>query len=67
MDGLERWRWWAGGGGGTTEMPAVPINHSPPVIDSANAVWERPGKLEGINQGTPKTFHPSQLLNQSAE
>lgn len=35
----------------TTEMPAVPINHSVPVIDSANVVWKRPRKLEGINQG----------------
>ena len=33
--------WWRC----TTEMPAVPINHSPPVIDSVNVVWERPGKL----------------------
>lgn len=44
----------------TTEMPAVPINHFPLVIDSANVVWKRLGKLEGINQGTPKTFQPSQ-------
>lgn len=27
--------WWRR----TTEMPAVPINHSPAVIDSANVVW----------------------------
>lgn len=45
----------------TTEMPAVPINHSPPVIDSANVVWKRQRKLEGINHGTPKTFQPSQF------
>lgn len=49
--------WWRH----TTEMPAVPINHSPPVIDSANVVWKRLRKLEGINHGTPKTFQPSQF------
>lgn len=42
----------------TMEMPAVPINHSPLVIDSANVVWKRPGKLVGINQGTSRTFQP---------
>lgn len=33
--------WWRR----TTEMPAVPINHSLPVIDSANVVWG--GKKKG--------------------
>lgn len=41
----------------TTEMPAVPINHSPPVIDSVNVVCERPGKLARINQ-VPKLSDP---------
>lgn len=46
----------------TTEMPAVPINHSELVIDSANVVWKKEeGKLEEINQGTPKTFQPSEF------
>lgn len=42
----------------TMEMPAVPINHSPLVIDSANVVWRRQRKLEGINHGPPKTLQP---------
>lgn len=40
----------------TTEMPAVPINHSLPVIDSANVVWKRQRKLEGINHWQSRNF-----------
>lgn len=46
--------WWRR----TTQMPAVPINHSLTVIDSANVVRTRQGKLEG-NQST----HTQNFLN----
>lgn len=44
-----------GGGGGGAEIPAVPINHSPEVMDSVNVVRESQRKLEGINHDTLKT------------
>lgn len=47
-----------GGGGGVgwgAEIPAVPINHSPEVMDSVNVVRESQRKLEGINHDTLKT------------
>lgn len=50
-----------GGQQHTTEMPAVPINHSLPMIDSANVVWKRQRKLEGIDHCAPKTFQPPQF------
>ena len=49
----------------TTEMPAVPINHFPLVIDSANVVWKRLGEV-GRNQSRhSQNFSTLSVLKQS--